>query len=87
MYLIQIQWVLNIFGYITAKIYFSVWWTQCYLQSLERPNICLFVPLGQLLHHQRELQNSDRITFFFIYNVLNNNNIGQATVSFFASLK
>ncbi len=31
-----IQWVLNIFGHITVKINFSVWWNQCSLQSLDR---------------------------------------------------
>ncbi len=33
--LILIQWVLNIFGHITVKINFSVWWNQWSLQSLD----------------------------------------------------
>ncbi len=55
---IQIQWVLDIFGQITAKITFSVWQTQGLFIVIGETEYIIYLffnlPRVKLLRHQRK---------------------------------
>ncbi len=66
---IQIQWVLNILGQITAKIYFSVWRTQWLFTIIEQTHV-----VNVIVSSERIAEAEYRSNYLLcLYKVLSNN--------------